>query len=116
MGTRHLNSKQRYLSHPDENDPGGLGKLSTFCIRAKEIWGDKWKGEKPSKIETLPLRYSLENLLNQTTLPEIRRINAVLGIDDRTLEPSLVDLERQGPHMVVIGQPFSGKTTALCAQ
>lgn len=98
---------------PDENDPGGLGKLSKFCARAKEMWDGKWKGEKPSSIETLPLRYSLENLLKQTAIPEIRRINSVLGIDDRTLEPSLIDLERQGPHMVVIGQPFSGKTTSL---
>jgi DNA segregation ATPase FtsK/SpoIIIE-like protein len=98
---------------PDDNDPGGLGKLSKFCARAKQLWGDNWKGERPSKIETLPLRYSLENLLKQTKLPEIRRINSVLGIDDRTLEPTLVDLERQGPHMVVIGQPFSGKTTGL---
>jgi DNA segregation ATPase FtsK/SpoIIIE, S-DNA-T family len=98
---------------PDEGDQGGLGKLSKFCLRMKELWNDQWKGEKPSKIETLPLRYSLENLLKQTTIPQIRRINAVLGIDDRTLEPALLDIERMGPHMVVIGQPFSGKTTAL---
>jgi hypothetical protein len=36
-----------------------------------------------------------------------------MGIDDRTLEPALIDIERQGPHMIVIGQPFSGKTTTL---
>jgi len=36
-----------------------------------------------------------------------------MGIDDRTLEPALIDIERQGPHMMVIGQPFSGKTTTL---
>lgn len=98
---------------PDENDPGGLGKLSKFCLRSKELWAGKWKGEKPSKIETLPLRYSLENLLQQTRLPELKRIFSVLGIDDRTLDPALIDLERQGPHMVIIGQPFSGKTTSL---
>jgi len=98
---------------PEEGDLGGLGKISEFCSRMQEIWNSEWKGEKPSSIETLPLRISLENLLQQTTLPEIRRINAVLGIDDRTLEPALLDIERQGPHMVVIGQPFSGKTTAI---
>jgi DNA segregation ATPase FtsK/SpoIIIE, S-DNA-T family len=46
-------------------------------------------------------------------VPQVRRINAIMGIDDRTLEPALIDIERQGPHMIVIGQPFSGKTTAL---
>jgi hypothetical protein len=82
-------------------------------MRMAEIWGNQWKGEKPSTIETLPLRYSLENLLQQATLPEVRRVNAVMGIDDRSLEPALIDIERQGPHMMVIGQPFSGKTTTL---
>ena len=98
---------------PSDNDPDGLGKISKMCARMAEIWNGQWKGEKPSTIETLPLRYSLENLLKQATLPEVRRINAVMGIDDRSLEPALIDIERQGPHMMVIGQPFSGKTTTL---
>jgi type VII secretion protein EccCb len=98
---------------PSENDPDGLAKISKMCTRMAEIWDGQWKGEKPSTIETLPLRYSLENLLKQATLPEVRRINAVMGIDDRSLEPALIDIERQGPHMMVIGQPFSGKTTTL---
>jgi len=98
---------------PVEGDPDGLGKINKMCMRMAEIWDGKWKGEKPSTIETLPLRYSLENLIQQTSVPEIRRINAVMGIDDRTLEPALIDIERQGPHMVVLGQPFSGKTTTL---
>lgn len=98
---------------PGENDPDGLGKISKMCMRMAEIWNNQWKGEKPSTIETLPLRYSLDNLLKQATLPEVRRINAVMGIDDRSLEPALIDIERQGPHMMVIGQPFSGKTTTL---
>jgi len=113
VGNTPLEFQTALAFTPDENDQGGLGKMSKFCLRAREIWGGKWKGEKPSTIETLPLRYSLENLIQQTTLPEVRRINAVLGIDDRSLEPALLDIERQGPHMVVLGQPFSGKTTAL---
>ena len=84
-------------------------------MRMKDLWGEQWRGEKPSTIETLPLRISLENVLQQATLPEVRRINAVMGIDDRSLEPALIDIERQGPHMVVIGQPFSGKTTTMRA-
>ncbi len=98
---------------PTEGDPDGLGKINKMCMRMADVWGDQWKGEKPSTIETLPLRYSLDNLLQQATLPEVRRINAVMGIDDRTLAPALIDIERQGPHMVVLGQPFSGKTTTL---
>jgi hypothetical protein len=98
---------------PEEGDPSGISKISKMCIRMKEMWEGKWKGEKPSTVETLPLRYSLDNLLKQVTLPQVRHIYAVVGIDDRTLGPALIDIERQGPHMVVIGQPFSGKTTTL---
>ncbi len=98
---------------PEEGDPGGISKISKMCMRMTEIWEGKWKGEKPSTVETLPLRYSLDNLMKQVTLPQVRHIYAVMGIDDRTLGPALIDIERQGPHMVVIGQPFSGKTTTL---
>ncbi|HCS40070.1 MAG TPA: hypothetical protein DIW44_10870 [Anaerolineaceae bacterium] len=113
IGNMPLEFQTALTFTPEEGDQGGLGKMSKFCIRANEIWNNRWKGEKPSTIETLPLRYSLDNLLKQTKLPEIRRINAVMGIDDRSLEPALIDIERMGPHMVVIGQPFSGKTTTL---
>ncbi|MBA4384281.1 MAG: hypothetical protein C0410_06065, partial [Anaerolinea sp.] len=113
VGNTPLEFQTALAFTPEEGDQGGLAKMSKFCMRSKEIWNNQWKGEKPSTIETLPLRYSLDNLLKQTKLPEIRRINAVMGIDDRSLEPALIDIERMGPHMVVIGQPFSGKTTAL---
>ncbi len=110
---RPLEFQTALTFNPDEGDPGGLGKISKMCAKMAEIWGNNWKGEKPSTIETLPLRYSLDNLLKQATLPEVRRLNAVMGIDDRSLAPALIDIERQGPHMIVIGQPFSGKTTTL---
>jgi DNA segregation ATPase FtsK/SpoIIIE, S-DNA-T family len=52
-------------------------------------------------------------LINQVKVPEVRRLNAIMGLDDRSLQPALIDIERQGPHMIVIGPPFSGKTTTL---
>jgi len=113
VGNMPLEFQTALTFTPEENDPDGLGKISRMCIRMREIWEGRWKGEKPSTVETLPLRISLDNVLQQTTLPEVRRINAVMGIDDRSLEPALIDIERQGPHMVIIGQPFSGKTTTM---
>jgi S-DNA-T family DNA segregation ATPase FtsK/SpoIIIE len=98
---------------PLESDPDGLSMISKMCMRMAEIWDGQWKGEKPSTVETLPLRVSLDSVLQATRLPEVRRINASMGIDDRSLEPALIDIERQGPHMVIVGQPFSGKTTAM---
>lgn len=113
VGTMPLEFQTALTFTPEENDPDGLGKINRMCMRMAELWGNQWKGEKPSTIETLPLRFSLDNLLKQATVPEVRRVNAVMGIDDRTLAPALIDIERQGPHMMVIGQPFSGKTTTL---
>jgi len=113
VGNMPLEFQTALTFTPEEGDPGGLGKINKMCMRMQDMWEGQWKGEKPSTIETLPLRYSLENLMKQVTLPAVRRIYAVMGIDDRTLDPALIDIERQGPHMVVIGQPFSGKSTAL---
>ncbi len=98
---------------PNEKDPDALGKISKMAARMAEVWANQWKGEKPSTIETLPLRVLLETVMQTAQLPEVRRLNAIMGIDDRTLSPALIDIERMGPHMVVIGQPFSGKTTTL---
>ena len=113
IGNMPLEFQTALTFDPTENDPDGLSKISKMCLRMKELWGNQWKAEKPSTIETLPMRYSLENLLQQVEVPAIRRINAVMGIDDRTLMPALIDIERQGPHLMILGQPFSGKTTAL---
>ena len=98
---------------PSDEDPEGLARISKMCLRMQELWGNQWQGERPVSIETLPMRISLEGLLKDTPLPEVRRINAIIGVDDRSLAPAILDLERQGPHMVILGQPLSGKTTSL---
>jgi len=113
VGNMPLEFQTALTFTPEEDDPDGLAKISKMCVRMAKLWDGKWKGEKPSTIETLPMRYSLDNLLKQSSVPEIRRLNAIVGIDDRTLTPAIIDVERQGPHMVVLGQPLSGKTSTL---
>lgn len=113
MDNRPLEFQTALTFNAEEDDKEGLKKIGKMCLRMKEIWSNQWKGEKPSTIEMLPVRYLLDSLLNEAKIPEIRRLNAIMGIDDRTLAPALIDIERQGPHLIVIGPPFSGKTTAL---
>jgi type VII secretion protein EccCb len=113
VGNMPLEFQTALTFTPTESDPDGMAEIGRLCTRMAELWGNRWKGEKPSTVETLPLRVSLENLLQQATWPETRRLNAIMGIDDRSLAPAIIDIERQGPHMIVIGQPFSGKTTTL---
>jgi S-DNA-T family DNA segregation ATPase FtsK/SpoIIIE len=113
VGNTPLEFQTALSFKPEEGDPDGLIKVGKMAMRMKELWKDQWKGERPSTIETLPLRITLESMIDQVELPAVRRVNALMGIDDRTLQHALIDIERQGPHMVVIGQPFSGKTTTL---
>jgi len=113
VGNMPLEFQTALTFEPTEGDPDGISRIKQMCEEMKELWSERWTGEKPSAIETLPARYSLDNLLLQAQLPEVRRIHAVMGIDDRSLAPALMDIERQGPHLVVVGQPFSGKTTTL---
>ncbi len=113
VGSMPLEFQTALTFTPEEDDPDGLAKINKMCVRMAELWAGKWKGEKPSTIETLPMRFSLDNLLKQCSVPEVRRINAIVGLDDRTLNPALIDIERQGPHMVILGQPLSGKTSTL---
>ena len=113
VGNMPLEFQTALSFDPDENDMDNMSKLNQMCIQMKEIWGNNWKGEKPSTIETLQLRVSLERLMKEVAYPTGKRLNILMGIDDRTLEPAYIDIERQGPHMVILGQPFSGKTTTL---
>ena len=113
VGNMPLEFQTALSFDPEENDSDNLGKITKMCTRMEQIWNNGWQGEKPSTIETLPLRVSLEGLLRETEVPKIKRLYSVLGIDDRSLEPAVIDIERMGPHLTVIGQPFSGKTTTL---
>jgi len=88
-------------------------KLSAKCRRMAEIWNNAWKGARPAPIETLSIRVLLKNVIDLKLDKPSKRLQAVVGIDDRTLSPLVIDLEKQGPHLMIVGAPLSGKTTAL---
>lgn len=113
VGNMPLEFQTALAFAPDDSDPDGLVKLGQMATRMVQLWNNGWKGERPSPIETLPIRVTLEKLIQESGEPPAKRITGLLGIDDRSLQPAWLDIERQGPHMVVIGQPFSGKSTTL---
>ena len=88
-------------------------QLKRIAQRMSAVWGGAWKGTPPASIETLPIRVSLEKALASAPASTARRLMPVLGLDDQNLAWFRLDLARQGPHLVVIGQSNSGKTTAL---
>ncbi|MDX2076383.1 MAG: FtsK/SpoIIIE domain-containing protein [bacterium] len=73
-----------------------------------KAWGE---GRRPEPIEVLQDILPLEDVIN--TYKKSRRIETLLGVEMAELQHVVVDLQKQGPHFIVIGQPFSGKTTAL---
>jgi len=88
-------------------------QLRKLAQNMTAAWGAAWKGEPPATIETLPIKILLEKLLERRTPPSAKRIMPTLGVDDLNLELYHLDLQRQGPHLVVIGPANSGKTTTL---
>jgi S-DNA-T family DNA segregation ATPase FtsK/SpoIIIE len=96
------------LKRIDENE-----KLKQLSQKLNRIWANRFKGEPPATIETLPFIVSLDRVMQTKVFPKTNRILPFMGINDQDLDPYLLDLQRQGPHFVIIGPPNSGKTTSL---
>ena len=88
-------------------------QLKRIAQRMNAVWAGAWKGTPPASIETLPIRVSLEKALASAPAPTAKRLMPVVALDDQNLAWFRLDLARQGPHLVVIGQSNSGKTTTL---
>jgi hypothetical protein len=95
------------LQQADENE-----KLVSLAVKMKQTWGNAWKNKPPATIEILPLRVALENVIKGYR-PPAKRVVSILGINDQDLQPYVLDLQRQGPHFIILGPPNSGKTTFL---
>jgi DNA segregation ATPase FtsK/SpoIIIE-like protein len=89
-------------------------KIKRLAVVMRDTWGGAWKSEKPSSIETLPIKIPLEKVFQllpaQST---VKRLMPAIGLDDLNLELFRLDLQRQGPNLLIIGPPNSGKTTTL---
>jgi S-DNA-T family DNA segregation ATPase FtsK/SpoIIIE len=101
----------------DDEDPtkrvDEAEQLKRIAQRMSAVWGGAWKGTPPASIETLPIRISMEKALTSAPAPTAKRLMPVIGLDDQNLAWYRLDLTRQGPHLVIIGQSNAGKTTAL---
>lgn len=86
------------------DDSGQLAHLVGLMKRA-------WNSSKvPQTIDKLATVIKLEDLVQQAS---DRRIEVMLGVERRELVPVPLNLKEQGPHFIIAGSPFSGKTTTL---
>jgi len=71
----------------------------------------------PMPINVLPPFVALPLILNSDTMPvsaeERRSCPVILGVQDLDLKPGAIDLQKRGPHCVIVGPPESGKTYLL---
>jgi len=77
----------------------------------------------PEAIPDLPEQVSLADLWENTALTSTLKrwqaytidipLRAPIALDDLTLQPIGLDLQRDGPHFLIIGPQGKGKTTAL---
>ncbi|MDE3723057.1 type VII secretion protein EccCa [Nocardiopsis sp. N85] len=73
---------------------------------------ERWPQKAVQGVKTLPARVELDELLQGRRAPRGRRLELVLGMAESTLAPATTDLTRD-PHLVVFGDPQSGKSTLL---
>jgi DNA segregation ATPase FtsK/SpoIIIE, S-DNA-T family len=74
-----------------------------------------WRGPFPERIELLSEYVVLEDLLASTAavIGQEGRYAVPIACDDQTLRPIAIDLQRDGPHMMVAGSARSGKSVVL---
>ncbi|HKY83893.1 MAG TPA: FtsK/SpoIIIE domain-containing protein [Anaerolineales bacterium] len=71
-----------------------------------------WSGALPEPVEILPEVVPLRELLAKVT-EKPATFQVPIGLNDLDRRPTMIDLEKQGPHFLVAGPPLSGKTTTL---
>jgi S-DNA-T family DNA segregation ATPase FtsK/SpoIIIE len=96
-----------------EADPAGLpleeGGLYEDIAQAMSA---AWTGDLPEPVEILPEMILLEDVLKMPR-EESTSLQLTLGLNDLDRRPTIIDLEKLGPHFLLVGPPLSGKTTAL---
>ncbi|KOX11354.1 type VII secretion protein EccCa [Nocardiopsis sp. NRRL B-16309] len=89
----------------DEDLTSGIHDL---IARVKE----RWPQEAVQGVRTLPLKVELDDLLKGRKGAKGRSRELVLGMGESSLAPVTTNLSRD-PHLVVFGDPQSGKSTLL---
>lgn len=82
---------------------GQIGYLAGLLRKA-------WVGKLPKTILKLESIIPLENIISQAS---DRRLEVMLGKERRDLTYLTLNLKEQGPHFLIQGSPFSGRTTTL---
>jgi DNA segregation ATPase FtsK/SpoIIIE-like protein len=89
---------------------GNLLDASGQVAHVAGLMRTAWSGKRPKEIHKLESIISLADLLPSAS---DRRLEVMLGKERRDLSYVALNLKEQGPHFLILGSPFSGRTTTL---
>ncbi|MFL6131059.1 MAG: FtsK/SpoIIIE domain-containing protein [Mycobacteriales bacterium] len=102
------------LLDPDRSGPAQLRELGRIAREAHERDATVPRAHRPARVDLLPVRISLREVLDMGAPPRpASPMWALVGVGGDELRPLGVDLDDDGPGFVVGGPARSGRSTAL---
>ncbi|HEV7655775.1 MAG TPA: FtsK/SpoIIIE domain-containing protein [Mycobacteriales bacterium] len=105
---------QLALLDPDPSGPAQVRALNRIAAAAKERDAYVPRAQRPARVDVLPARISLREVLALEAPPRpATPMWALVGVGGDELAPMGVDLDDDGPGFVIGGPARSGRSTAL---
>jgi DNA segregation ATPase FtsK/SpoIIIE, S-DNA-T family len=112
-GTQMLEAQVALL----DADPSGMAQVAaihSLAAQARASHDRQARAQRPLRVDALPARTTIAGSLGLD--PEFRRPSplwALIGVGGDELGPVGIDIGAEGPGVVVVGPPRSGRSTAL---
>jgi len=105
---------QLALLDPDPSGPAQVKALARITAAARERDASVPRGQRPARVDVLPARITLPEVLALPAPPRPPTpMWALVGVGGDELAPIGVDLDDDGPGFVIGGPARSGRSTAL---
>src|SRR6185369_13368954 len=105
---------QLALLDPDPSGPAQVKALARITAAARERDASVPRGQRPARVDVLPARITLPEVLALPAPPRpATPMWALVGVGGDELAPIGVDLDDDGPGFVIGGPARSGRSTAL---